>query len=797
MRNCKKIAVALAAFLFSATAFGQSGDFTVSGKVVNSSGQALSGATVTFLNVNKRLSWDFSRADGSFGTVVSGSIPRAEQTARLSMSASGLVTVDIFDMAGKKISTVVNPSLAKGTYSLEPVCAKLSKAMYFVKITANGKVSYQKLVNTGNNLRTSSDYSLSSSSSEMVLAKKLASVDSIRVGKTGYKSVIVPITSYTDNITTPIALTAINIDAQVDSIFNLMTLPEKLGQLAMPPNAGGTGVNASSAASNRIGNIFGGGGCLDGKDAAYNADYVDGVQNAMINNTPRKIPVLCGYDMVHGASAVPGATFFPHNLALGAIQDTLLIQKAFRVTALEVRGSGCNWGFGPCIAVIRDDRWGRAYEGFCETPERTQIMARHAVLGIQTTDLSLPQAYAGCAKHFAGDGNTLNGTNTGTTEGPDATARAINLPGYASAVQAGVATIMPSFSAWCDGRRMHRNRALLTDWLKSTANGNPGFKGFLVGDYEAAWPLDSSVWAGVDVPMAPGTGVGIISTNPNTTGPGGEIYYQNFTNVYNAPKFGGILQGQVNDAVKRVLRVKCWMNLFSPSQYITDRRLTSLVGCADHRAVARACVRASQVLLKNINSAIPIPKSSNVAIIGDAGDNIGLQVGGWAVTWQGQAGAYNGVTGTTVRQGVAATCTGNVTYNQGYTNSNYVIAFLSETPYAETDFPDLSLTGKNSSGSNSSVITQIAAAHAAGKKVVVVLIAGRVLDISSVIDNCDAFVWAGLPGTEGNGISDVLFGDYKFTGKLPVTWPMNSAQEPINSGDTKVGRYAYGFGLTD
>jgi beta-glucosidase len=781
MMNYKRIIATVAVMLVSTTAFGQSGDFTVKGKVV-SGGQNLAMATATYTSIAKRLSWDFSLSDGTFGGKSSTALPQS-QDARITLFADGPVSVDIFDVNGKKVTTV-SGKLDKGTYLFQPFSAKLSPSMYVLKIKSGNTVICQKMLPVRNS-KTGFTIALSSSNSPAVLAKKLAAIDTVRVGKTGFTPQFVPITTYTDDIGT-VTLTAIDIESQVNALFTQMTTPEKLGQLAMPPNAGGTAANATSAASNRIGCIFGGGGALVNSSATASADYIDGVQRAMIG-TPRKIPILAAYDMVHGASAVPGATFFPHNLGMGAIQDTILIQKAFRVTAFEVRGAGLNWGFGPCIAVIRDDRWGRAYEGFCETPERTQIMARHAVLGIQTTDLSLPTAYAACAKHFAGDGNTQNGTNTGTTEGPDATARAINLPGYSSAVKAGVATIMPSFSSWCDGVRMHQNKTLLTGWLKSTAAGNPGFQGFLVGDYEAAWPLPTCVDAGVDVPMAPGCGMGIIATNDPAN-------KNNFTTLYNS---GGTYPARIDDAVKRVLRVKYWMNMFDPAQYLTDRRLTSLIGCAEHRAVARACVRASQVLLKNTGNVIPIPKTASVAIIGDAGDNLGLQCGGWTITWQGQAGQMNGVTGTTVRQGVSAVCTGGVTYNQGYTNSTYVLAFLSETPYAETDFPDLSLTGKNSSGSNASVITQIAAAHAAGKKVVCVLMTGRVLDITSVIDNCDAFIWSCWPGTEGNGISDVLFGDYKFTAKLPVTWPMNSAQEPINSGDAKTGRYAYGFGLTD
>jgi beta-glucosidase len=262
---------------------------------------------------------------------------------------------------------------------------------------------------------------------------------------------------------------------------------------------------------------------------------------------------------------------------------------------------------------------------------------------------------------------------------------------------------------------------------------------------------------------------------------------------------------RLDDAVKRVLRVKYWMNLFSPDQYLTNRNLTALVGCAAHRDVARACVRASLVLLKN-NSiggvpVLPMPKAANVAIWGTGGDNIGIQCGGWTVSWQGSVGTPTSG-GTTIRQGMAALTTGTVSYVASPTavgTSDYIVAVLSEDPYAETSFPDIAITGNKASGTNAAVITQVAAAHTAGKKVIGILMAGRVLDISGVLPNCDAFVWACLPGTEGRGVGEMLYSDqgYKFTGKLQVTWPTNSAQEPINSGDGKTGLFAYGFGLTD
>jgi beta-glucosidase len=778
MRAVKLAAASGAALLACSLAFGQSGDFLTKGRVL-SGGTPLPMATITYTSLAKRLSWDFSKDNGNFGggTGVKAPIPQD----RVTLAADAQVSIDIFDMSGKLVGSVAG-KLNKGTYTLEPVAAKLTQSVYALRIKAGNEVFCQKMVNTG--LKNGGyAITLSSAKEPMVLAKKLAAIDTVRVGKTGYTPVKIPIDNYDMNIG-DVSLTAVNIEGKVDSIFATLSQLDKGGQLCMPMNSA---VTAATAASNNAGSIFGGGGALDGSSASASANFIDGINRAMMTSSTRKIPVLAAYDFVHGASACPGATFLPHNINMGAIQDTLLVQKAFRVQAIEVRACGCTWGFGPCIAVIRDDRWGRAYEGFCETPERTQVMARHAVLGIQTSDLSLPLAYAACIKHFAGDGNTVGGANPGQTEGPDATARAINLPGYTAGVAAGAATVMPSFSSWCDGKPMHQNKALLNDWLKSAAAGGPNFKGFVVGDWNAGWPLPTCMDAGLDVPMCPYNNLDMISKNDAAN-------KNNFNTLYSS---SAAAAARIDDAVKRVLRVKCWMNLFSPENYLTNPNVTALIGNVAHHDVARACVRASSVLLKNANNVLPIPKTANVGMIGNAADNIGIQCGGWTISWQGQVGNKAGVNGTSVYTGVKALCTGTVTL--GSATGDYILAFLSEDPYAETAFPGINLTGDKASSSNATVITQIATAKAAGKKVIGVLMSGRALDVSPVIDNCDAFIWAGWPGAEGNGLAQVLFADqgYKFTGKLPMTWPASANQEPINVGDGKTPRWAMGYGLTD
>lgn len=374
-------AIGVVTLLAIASAFGQSGDFTCSGKVLDGSNnnQPLAMATITYTSTAQRLSFDFSRADGTFGSGTDILPPQKMQNARINLPSSGPVTIDIFDMTGKKISTISRDNVDKGSYLLEPGHANLAKAMYMLKITAGNSTYFQKYLNTGSDVHTPG---LSSSSTSAVhLSKALAAVDTVRVGKTGYTPVKVPITTYQDIIGN-VTLTAINIENEVTAMYNSLSQAEVVGQCAMPVN---TNVTNSNAASLELGSVFGGGGAFSGYTPSSMSSWCSGLQNAM-QGTSKKIPMLVVYDGVHGMDVMAGGTLLPHNMGMGAIQDSTIVEKAFRVAALEIRGTGANWTFGPCIAVIRDDRWGRAYEGFAETPDLTSKMARWAILGEQTSD---------------------------------------------------------------------------------------------------------------------------------------------------------------------------------------------------------------------------------------------------------------------------------------------------------------------------------------------------------------------------------------------------------------------------
>jgi beta-glucosidase len=763
MRRGSAYFVFVCVLIACSIAFAQSGDFQTKGKVVGADGKGIAMATITYTSIAKRLSFDFSSADGSFGGPVATKQPEIRKTS-FSLASKGPVSIGVYDITGKKVAEVIHTNLDQGIYSIESLISQCAQGTYALRIKAGSTITCRKFVNSGTRNFAVGAVQLSSSGSAAMLAKKLAAVDTVRIGKTGYVAAKVAIDAYTADIGS-VTLQAFDVEGAVNSLFGKMSADEKIGQLAMPPFF----ISAGDVSGGRAGSVFGGGGQFANQTPQGLANYYDGVNTAMLA-TPQKIPILLSYDGVHGMDVMPGGTIFPHNMGFGAIQDSNLIEKAFRVVGIEIRATGANWTFGPCIAVIRDDRWGRAYEGFTESPELTMKMARYSVLGLQTSDLSHPLAILATVKHFAGDGNTGGGANPGQTEGPDATARAINLPGYTSAIQAGAGCVMPSFSSWCNGVPMHQNKALLTDWLKT----EQGFSGFVVGDWEAhGGGLGGSMGAGLDVPMAPSAGLGIKGA------------------------LSGIDAGRTGDACKRVLRVKYRMDLFN-NPY-APKGYAALVGCPEHRDVARACVRASLVLLKNEKNTLPVPKTANVCIAGPGSDDVGLQCGGWTTTWQGSAG--NPTPGTSIKTGISQICTGTITASgdaSNVGNAEYVIVVLAERPYAETAFGGISLTGDGAVAGNAAAINNAKAAKAAGKKLIVVLMAGRPLDISPIINEADAFIWASLPGTEGKGIGEMIFRDkpeYNFTGKLQVTWPTNNSQEPINVGDGKTGLYAFGYGL--
>lgn len=573
------------------------------------------------------------------------------------------------------------------------------------------------------------------------------------------------------------------IDKKVEALLSQMTLDEKIGQMTQ------VDMNAVKDKNDIQKYFFGSmlsGGNSDPADISAKgwANAYDDFQSYALK-TRLKIPLIYGIDAVHGHDNVNGAVIFPHNIGLGASRNPKLVEAASRVTALEIAGTGMNWSFGPCIAVARNPRWGRTYESFGETPELAKMMGAASVRGLQGKDLSGDEDVVACAKHYLGDGGTTNGKDQGNTECDEATLRKIHLPGYVAAIKAGVESVMISYSSW-NGKKMHGNKYLITDVLKKEL----GFKGLTVSDWAAIDQLgtnyendiEQSINAGLDMVMIP-------------NGPGKPNNYIDFINgLKKLVKEGRVSQERIDDAVRRILRVKFMTRLMDSP--MTDPVLTAQIGSAEHREVARECVRASLVLLKNNKKTLPLSKEiKNLAVVGRAADDIGIQCGGWTISWQGQAGKNAIKGGTTILEGIRKTAPdATITYSTDGSNAkgaDAIVLVVGELPYAEMmgDRTNLALSTED--------LALVEKVKAAGAPIVTILISGRPMMINSALEASSAFIAAWLPGSEGQGVADVLFGDYKPTGKLPMTWPRSMDQIPIHkdSPNAKQALFRYGYGL--
>ncbi len=548
-------------------------------------------------------------------------------------------------------------------------------------------------------------------------------------------------------------------DKEVEALLARMTQDEKIGQMTQVDSAALR--DKSDVQKYFIGSVLSGGNSdpTTGNSIQNWLDFVNSFQ-AQALQTRLKIPMIYGIDAVHGHNNVDGAVVFPHHIALGATHNPRLVERAERVTAEEVAGTGIRWAFDPCVAVVQDEHWGRTYEGYSDDPALVSELAVAAVHGIQGGELSAnPTSVLACAKHFIGDGGTQGGVDQGNTVCDEATLRKLFLPPYQAAIKAGVGSIMVSYSSW-NGQKMHGNKHLLTDVLK----GELGFRGFLVSDWAAIDQLspdykhdvEQSINAGLDMIMIP-------------NGPGKSNNYVEFIqNLKDLVAEGKVPQSRIDDAVRRILRIKFQLGLFQSTA--TDPALTAAIGSPEHRAVARECVRESLVLLKNNNHALPLSKSiKHLAVIGVGADDLGMQCGGWTIDWQGGRGNVT-PGGTTILAAIRKTVSPDtkVTFSpdaSGIAGADAIIAVVGELPYAEMkgDRTHLDLAAEDKA--------LIAKAKATGAPVITVLLSGRPLVLNSALDDSAAFVAAWLPGTEGMGVTDALFGDYKFTGKLPRAWP--------------------------
>lgn len=567
-----------------------------------------------------------------------------------------------------------------------------------------------------------------------------------------------------------------DIPSRVEQLLAQMSLDEKIGQMTQAER--GALQNITDIKTYFLGSLLSGGGSAPSTNSAQAwADMYDYFQNFALQ-TRLKIPLIYGIDAVHGHNNVYGATIFPHNIGLGCTRNPQLIEQAARVTAEEVSGTGIDWTFAPCIATVRDERWGRTYEGFGETAELSVMMADAMVRGYQGINLSDNGNILACAKHFLGDGGTQGGDDQGDVVADEQAIRQLHLQGFISAINAGVKSIMVSYSS-INGQKMHGSKYWITDVLKEEL----GFKGFVVSDWQGIDQLpgdyksdiQNSINAGIDMVMVPNNYKDFIQYLI-------ELVNENRVSIE-----------RIDDAVRRILTVKFELGLFE--KQFTNRSFTSTVGSSANREIARKCVRESLVLLKNQNNFLPLSKSINhILVAGKNGLDIGNQCGGWTISWQGSSGDIT--TGTTVYQGIKNAVPSSTTVSYSFNGSStqgadVAIVVVGETPYAEGngDRNDLSLSSED--------ITTINNIKNAGIPYVIILISGRPIIITNELAECDAFIAAWLPGTEGQGIADVLFGDYNFTGKLSHSWPRNMNQIPINSDDAIYDPlFPYGYGLT-
>ena len=575
---------------------------------------------------------------------------------------------------------------------------------------------------------------------------------------------------------------------RVLDLLSYMTIEEKIGQMTQVDRQFLESDNDINAYY--LGSLLSGGGSTPPKNYPRSwAEMYDGYQKIALS-TRLSIPIIYGIDAVHGHNNVIGATIFPHHIGLGCTNNPQLIEDVYRATAEEVAATGIDWDFAPSLAVPRDDRWGRTYEGFGETPDIVKSMAAAAVRGLQTDRLGGPTSILACAKHFIGDGGTKWGTglkeklDQGDTQISEQELREIHLPAYLPALEAGVGTIMPSYNQ-VNGEYCSVSKYLLTDLLKNEL----GFKGFLISDWQALEKMGddyksniiASINAGMDMVMVPGAAKY-----------GGQTYTNFIKLLIESVNEGSISEKRINDAVARILKVKFEMGLFE--RPYSDKSLLRKVGSKEHRNIAREAVKQSLVVLKN-DGILPLSKDlGHIHVSGKNADDLGNQCGGWTISWQGESGPIT--KGTTIYEAiqVAVSSFTNVTYSKngsGAKGADVGIVIIGETPYAEMegDRESLVLDKKD--------LAAIARIRKAGVPVVVIIVSGRPLIITDELDKWSGLIAAWLPGSEGKGVTDVIFGDYNPTGRLSVSWPRTMEQIPINFGDNDYNPlFEYGYGLS-
>lgn len=510
------------------------------------------------------------------------------------------------------------------------------------------------------------------------------------------------------------------------------------------------------------------------------------------------IPAIWGTDAVHGHNNVIGATLFPHNIGLGAANNPALIEKIAAATAKEVMATGIDWVFAPTVAVVRNDRWGRTYEGYSEDPDIVKEYSAAIVTGLQGTigdDFLSDRHVISTVKHFLGDGGTEHGIDQGNTIVDEQTLFDIHAQGYVGGLTAGAQTVMASFNSW-QGKKLHGHKYLMTDVLKNRI----GFDGFIVGDWLGHGQIQGctnyncpdTINAGLDIFMA-----------------SGDSWKPLLENTIAQAKSGEIPISRINDAVSRILRVKLRAGIFdkpSPANRPLSGKI-ELIGAEEHRVIARQAVRESLVLLKNTNNILPINPTKNILIAGDGANNIGKQSGGWTITWQGTNNTNDDFPGgTSIYDGFAEAVTaagGTVALSidgSYQTKPDVAIVVFGEEPYAEGVGDIKNLAYQADTKTDLALLEKL---QSEGIPVVSIFISGRPLYVNAELNASDAFVAAWLPGSEGSGVSDVLLSaanddiNHDFSGRLSYSWPASPYQAEVNRNDESFAPLLpYGFGLS-
>ena len=590
------------------------------------------------------------------------------------------------------------------------------------------------------------------------------------------------------------------VEAFVQQLLAHMTVEEKIGQMIQADIAS---ISPADLRTYKLGSILAGGNAAPGDNIRSTPqawlDLTDAYYSASLAATSAAhppIPILFGIDAVHGHAKVLGATIFPHNVALGAAHDPDLIRRIGEATAEELAATGIDWTFAPTVAVARDVRWGRSYESYSESPDLVADYAAAMVTGLQgqrdTPQFMAPGHTLSSVKHFLGDGGTLNGRDQGNTIVPEAILSAVHGAGYPAAIKAGAPIVMASYNSW-NGVKLHADHYLLTDILK----GRLGFDGFVVGDWNAheeipgctKYRCAAAILAGVDMLMAP------------------DSWRELYKNTLAEVKSGEIPQTRIDDAVTRILRVKTIAGLFkrpAPKQR-SDAGDFARLGSAAHRSVAREAVRKSLVLLKNAHGTLPLNPRANILVAGDAADDIGKQAGGWTLDWQGDhnrnadfpraTSIFGGIQAAVTAAGGSVVLSKEGKYQE---KPDAAIVVFGEGPYAEFEGDRENL---DFSAADSHPLELLRRLRTEGVPTVAIFLSGRPLWVNPEINASDAFVAAWLPGSEGEGIADVLFRSagaehFDFTGRLAFSWPQTAMPVRFDDrGAVSGALYPRGWGL--